>query len=74
MLCLMSQHSTPGALGHDPHKTGSLFAMALSCPVMAMCVLCGVLDPPPQQLREAQVGRCAALRCGVGWGGGGRAV
>ena len=54
LLCLAAPERRPPLL-LDYTRTGSLFAMFLSCPLMALCLLCGEVDPTPVQLRSLQV-------------------
>ncbi|GAX76428.1 hypothetical protein CEUSTIGMA_g3873.t1 [Chlamydomonas eustigma] len=55
-LCLLSPPHRPSALLHYT-GTGGFFTMALTCPVMAYCLLLGEMDPSAPQLHalEAQL-------------------
>lgn len=53
-LVLMSPLHRPSAF-LDYSRTGSLFTMFLSVPVMAFCVVLSELDPTPQELVALQV-------------------
>lgn len=48
-LCLLAPPQRPAELLHYS-GTGAFFTMALTCPVMAFCLLFGEMDPSAQQL------------------------
>jgi len=53
VVALLSPSHRPSAFG-DYRKTGSLFTMFLSAPVMAFCLSMGVTGPSTQQLKGLQ--------------------
>jgi len=66
-FCLMSPSARPPELG-DTTKTGSLFTLFLTAPLMAFCVAAGNTDPSVQQLVDLQVGWGGAWGSGVAQG------
>ncbi|MEW5313968.1 MAG: hypothetical protein WDW38_005498 [Sanguina aurantia] len=61
LLCLMSATALAPGLEADMEKVGSLFSMALSCPLMAMCTVCGERNPSLQELECLQTTIDSAL-------------